>query len=146
MQEPQREFENSKAEDLKSVIPNDDSKEVLGFIKQEISAENIEQEIEETAPKKYKTIMKEIILFIQKHREEIYWIPEKELIVDGKIIRNTNVVHLITHLVRNRKVKPFGFESFAKFLKRKNLPSNFVKNKYLKAKTLYEKPLSWIEY
>ncbi|GFT81374.1 uncharacterized protein NPIL_234081 [Nephila pilipes] len=39
MQEPQKEFENSNAEDLKSVIPNDDSKEVLGFIKQETSAE-----------------------------------------------------------------------------------------------------------
>ncbi|GFQ92279.1 hypothetical protein TNCT_333881, partial [Trichonephila clavata] len=57
MQEPQREFENSNAEDLKSVIPNDDSKEALGFIKQETNAENIEQEIEKTAPKKYKTIM-----------------------------------------------------------------------------------------
>ncbi|GFQ78882.1 hypothetical protein TNCT_207791 [Trichonephila clavata] len=122
MQEPQREFENSNVEDLKSFIPNDDSKEALGFIKQETSAENIEQGIEKTAPKKYKTIMKEIILFIQKHREEIYWTPEKELIVDGKIIRHTNVVHLITHLVlvRDRKIKPFEFESFDKFLKRKN--------------------------
>ncbi|GFT24438.1 uncharacterized protein TNCV_3252661 [Trichonephila clavipes] len=99
MQEPQKEFENSYAEDLKSVIPNEDSKEALGFIKQETSAENIEQKIEKSAPKKYKTIIKKIILFIQKHREEIYWTPDKELIVDGKIIRNTNVVHLITHLL-----------------------------------------------
>ncbi|GFT60712.1 uncharacterized protein TNCV_3584281 [Trichonephila clavipes] len=108
MQEPQMEFKNSNAEDLKSVILNEDSKEALGFIKQETSAENIEQEIEKSAPKKYKAIIKKIILFIQKHREEIYWTPDKELIVDGKIIRNTNVVHLITHLVRDRKkIKPF---------------------------------------
>ncbi|GFY59554.1 uncharacterized protein TNIN_428571 [Trichonephila inaurata madagascariensis] len=33
MQEPQREFENSNAEDLKSDISNEDSKEALGFIK-----------------------------------------------------------------------------------------------------------------
>ncbi|GFS54131.1 uncharacterized protein TNCV_2526821 [Trichonephila clavipes] len=145
MQEPQMEFKNSNAEDLKSVILNEDSKEALGFIKQETSAENIEQEIEKSAPKKYKAIIKKIILFIQKHREEIYWTPDKELIVDGKIIRNTNVVHLITHLVRDRKIKPFGFESFDEFLK-KNFPSNFVKNKYLKTKTLYAKPLSWIDY
>ncbi|GFT39778.1 uncharacterized protein TNCV_4869441 [Trichonephila clavipes] len=97
MQEPQKEFENSNAEDLKSVIPNEDFKEALGFIKQETSAENIEQEIEKSAPKKYKTIIKKIILFIQKHREEIYWTPDKKLTVDGKIIRNTNVVHWITH-------------------------------------------------
>ncbi|GFV88745.1 hypothetical protein TNCV_3354971 [Trichonephila clavipes] len=77
MHEPQKEFENSNAEDLKS--PNEDSKEVLGFIKQETSAENIEQEMEKTTPKKYKTIIKEIFLFIQKHREEIYRTPEKEL-------------------------------------------------------------------
>ncbi|GFS59624.1 uncharacterized protein TNCV_2581311 [Trichonephila clavipes] len=146
MQEPQMEFKNSNAEDLKSVILNEDSKEALGFIKQETSAENIEQEIEKSAPKKYKAIIKKIILFIQKHREEIYWTPDKELIVDGKIIRNTNVVHLITHLVRDRKIKPFGFESFDEFLKRKKFPSNFVKNKYLKTKTLYAKPLSWIDY
>ncbi|GFY71244.1 hypothetical protein TNIN_13511 [Trichonephila inaurata madagascariensis] len=31
MQEPQREFENSNAEDLKSDIPNEDSKEALGY-------------------------------------------------------------------------------------------------------------------
>ncbi|GFW49822.1 uncharacterized protein TNCV_1884861 [Trichonephila clavipes] len=72
MQEPQMEFKNSNAEDLKSVILNEDSKEALGFIKQETSAENIEQEIEKSAPKKYKAIIKKIILFIQKHREEIY--------------------------------------------------------------------------
>ncbi|GFV94212.1 hypothetical protein TNCV_3247181 [Trichonephila clavipes] len=39
MQEPQMEFKNSNAEDLKSVILNEDSKEALGFIKQETSAE-----------------------------------------------------------------------------------------------------------
>ncbi|GFY40912.1 hypothetical protein TNIN_178031 [Trichonephila inaurata madagascariensis] len=44
MQEPQREFENSIAIDLKSVIPNEDSKVVFGFITQETSVENIEQE------------------------------------------------------------------------------------------------------
>ncbi|GFY78744.1 hypothetical protein TNIN_374141 [Trichonephila inaurata madagascariensis] len=32
MQEPQREFENSNAENLKSDIPNEDSKEALGSI------------------------------------------------------------------------------------------------------------------
>ncbi|GFW51080.1 uncharacterized protein TNCV_3593621 [Trichonephila clavipes] len=62
MQEPQMEFKNSNAEDLKSVILNEDSKEALGFIKQETSAENIEQEIEKSAPKKYKAIIKKIIL------------------------------------------------------------------------------------
>ncbi|GFY77354.1 hypothetical protein TNIN_5281 [Trichonephila inaurata madagascariensis] len=51
MQEPQREFENSNAEDLKSDIPNEDSKEALGFIKQDTSAENIEQEIEKKSTK-----------------------------------------------------------------------------------------------
>ncbi|GFU39022.1 uncharacterized protein NPIL_526581 [Nephila pilipes] len=121
IREPQNEFEHANVENKKSFLSNEDSKEVLGFVKQETSSENIENEIEETVRKKYKTVIKEIIDFIQKHWEEMYWTPGKELMVDGKIIRNTNVINLVTHLVRDRKIKPFGLESVNEFLKRKKL-------------------------
>ncbi|GFQ74575.1 uncharacterized protein TNCT_663261 [Trichonephila clavata] len=87
--------------------------------KEETSAETIEDEIRSLAPVKYKNIAKEILNFIQQNQGEIYWTPDKELIEDGKIIRNTNVVNLITHLLRDRKTKPFGFESFNEVLKKK---------------------------
>ncbi|GFU30191.1 tyrosine kinase receptor Cad96Ca, partial [Nephila pilipes] len=69
------------------------------------NAEGIEEEIGNIAPGKYKNIPKKILNFIQQNHGEIYWTPDKELIVDGKIIRNTNIINLITHLVipENRK-------------------------------------------
>ncbi|GFT38280.1 uncharacterized protein NPIL_531701 [Nephila pilipes] len=114
--------------------------------KDEANAEGIEEEIGNIAPGKYKNIPKKILNFIQQNHGEIYWTPDKELIVDGKIIRNTNIINLITHLVRDRKKKPLGFDFFNEVLKRKNFPSSYIKNKYLKTKILYAKPLSWIEY
>ncbi|GFW68244.1 hypothetical protein TNCV_1881241 [Trichonephila clavipes] len=76
MQKPQKEFENSNADDLKSVIPNEDS-EVLRFIKQETSAENIEHEIEKTAPKNHKTIIKGIILLYRSIEKKYIGHPKK---------------------------------------------------------------------
>ncbi|GFQ73479.1 uncharacterized protein TNCT_666281 [Trichonephila clavata] len=73
--------------------------------KDEANADRIEEEIRNTAPEKYKNIPKKILNFIQQNHGEVYWTPDKELIGDGKIIRNTNVTNLITHLVRDRKKK-----------------------------------------
>ncbi|GFS52163.1 hypothetical protein NPIL_424711 [Nephila pilipes] len=76
IRELQKKFEHSNVENKKSMLSNEDSKEVLGFLnqfKKGTSSEKIENEIEKTVPKKYKTVIKEIIDFIQKHREEMYW-------------------------------------------------------------------------
>ncbi|GFS43080.1 uncharacterized protein NPIL_272511, partial [Nephila pilipes] len=62
------------------------------------NADGIEEEIGNIVPGKYKNIPKKILNFIQQNHGEIYWTPDKELIVDGKIIRNTNIINLITHL------------------------------------------------
>ncbi|GFT02211.1 uncharacterized protein NPIL_631161 [Nephila pilipes] len=92
--------------------------------KEETSTDTIEKEIENTASVKHKSITKKIINFTQQNHEEIYWTPDKELTVDGKIIHNTDIINLIIHLVRDRKIKPFGFESFNELLKRKNFLLN----------------------
>ncbi|GFT32232.1 hypothetical protein TNCV_1034981 [Trichonephila clavipes] len=73
--------------------------------KEETSADIIEEEIGSIAPVKCKNFPKKILNFIQQNQGEIYWTPDKELIVDGKIIRNTNIINLITHLVRDREKK-----------------------------------------
>ncbi|GFW25100.1 hypothetical protein TNCV_3156031 [Trichonephila clavipes] len=67
--------------------------------KEETSADTIEEEIGNIAPMKCKNIPKKILNFIPQNQGEIYWTPDKELIVDGKIIRNTNIINLITHLL-----------------------------------------------
>ncbi|GFU12566.1 hypothetical protein NPIL_455261 [Nephila pilipes] len=100
-------------EDKRNVITSISSNEpVETRLKEETSNDIIKEEIENTAPVIHKSITKKIINVIQHimNHEEIYWTPDKELIVNGKIIRNTNIMNLITHLVRNRKIKPFGFE------------------------------------
>ncbi|GFT83966.1 hypothetical protein TNCV_680061 [Trichonephila clavipes] len=74
--------------------------------KEETSADTIEEEIGSIAAVKCKNISKKIFNFIQQNQGEIYWTPDKELIVDGTIIRNTNIINLIAHLVRDRK-NPF---------------------------------------
>ncbi|GFX85349.1 uncharacterized protein TNCV_732421 [Trichonephila clavipes] len=133
-----------KINTLTSLSPKE---HVITRPKEETSVDTIEEEIGSIAPVKCKNIPKKILNFIQQNQGEIYWTPDKELIVDGKIIRNTNIINLITHLVRDRKKKPFGFEFFNQVLKRKNFPSSYIKNKYLKTKILYGKPSSsWIEY
>ncbi|GBN67378.1 hypothetical protein AVEN_149571-1 [Araneus ventricosus] len=113
-------------------------------VKQE--SENIEGEIERAAPKKFKHLTSKIINFFQENEKEIFWSPQKELVIDGKIIANTDIVDLIMYLIRDRKVKPHGHELFYAILKRKKFPLTFVKNKYLKMNGLYAKPIPWIEY
>ncbi|GFW21810.1 hypothetical protein TNCV_1235351 [Trichonephila clavipes] len=66
--------------------------------KKETSVDTIEEEIGSIALVKCKNIPNKILNFIQKNQGEIYWTPDKELIVDGKIIRNTNIINLIIHL------------------------------------------------
>ncbi|GFU57455.1 uncharacterized protein TNCV_3897521 [Trichonephila clavipes] len=101
-----------KINTLTSLSPKE---HVITRPKEETSVDTIEEEIGSIAPVKCKNIPKKILNFIQQNQGEIYWTPDKELIVDGKIIRNTNIINLITHLVRDRKKKPFGFEFLTKF-------------------------------
>ncbi|GFT12777.1 uncharacterized protein NPIL_307111 [Nephila pilipes] len=84
-----------KTNTITSISPKE---HVVTRPKDEANAEGIEEEIGNIAPGKYKNIPKKILNFIQQNHGEIYWTPDKELIVDGKIIRNTNIINLITHL------------------------------------------------
>ncbi|GFT12715.1 hypothetical protein NPIL_598461 [Nephila pilipes] len=54
---------------------------------EEVNIDIIEEEIENTAPVKHTSITSKIINFIQQNHAEIYWTPDKELRMDGKIIR-----------------------------------------------------------
>ncbi|KAF8795495.1 hypothetical protein HNY73_003339 [Argiope bruennichi] len=135
----------TEAENEGKDIPNEDSKFILANQMKEETG-TIEEEIERSAPKKFKHLTPKLINFFRENEKEIFWSPQKELVINGKIIRNTNVVDLIIHLIRDRKEKPYGHELFYDTLKRKKFPLTFVKNKYLKRNVLYAKPIQWIEY
>lgn len=105
----------------------------------------IEEAILKSVPIETTAITKNIIDFIRQHQSNVFWTPDKELVVQGKVIHNTNIVDLITHLIRNRKTYPKGHDIFYKELNEIDLPSNFIKNKYLKPKkTMYAQPFTWI--
>ncbi|GFW54718.1 uncharacterized protein TNCV_2653581 [Trichonephila clavipes] len=113
-----------KVDDKANIITSISPKEhVETRPKDEANADRIEEEIGNIAPGKYKNIPKKILNFIQQNHGEIYRTPDKELMVNGKIIRNTStsIINLITHLVRDRKKTPLGFEFFNEVLKRKKL-------------------------
>lgn len=110
--------------------------------------DDIEQEIVKSVPSKSRRTVKEIIEIMREPGSSVFWTPDKELVVNGKILRRTNIVDLINHLVRDRKIKPVGYENFHEALMKCNLPPTHVKNKYLKNKSMTGnvKSLAWDSY
>lgn len=127
---------------------------------------DLDKDIIDAVPVKLKSLASDIIHFIRE--KDISWSHGKELIVKGKMIPNTNIVSLISDVLRNRKKRPHGHKIFYDMLKEINFPTKYVKNKFviplfkvpvikLKRKTLpsskvrtaskmYAKPNDWIVY
>lgn len=109
-------------------------------------SDNIVEEIIHSAPSRSKAVAKGILDFMSKPGSSVVWTPDKELVINGKIIHNTNIVDLVNHLIRNKKIKPQGLDKFYSALMSNNLSPSFVKNRFLKSKTMYAKPISWEPY
>ncbi|GFS94574.1 uncharacterized protein TNCV_2015641 [Trichonephila clavipes] len=115
-QEHYQDQSTDTVEDKINILTSLSPKEhVITRLKEETSAATIEEEIGSIAPVKCKNIPKKILNFIQQNQGEIYWTPDKELIVDGKIIRNTNIINLITHIARDRKKNLLELNFLMKF-------------------------------
>lgn len=120
--------------------------EIIKLVKEE-KVPSVEEEIITSAPQKFKSVIKGILNCLQQSDSPLTWSPNKELVVNGKVIRNTNIADLVNYLVRDRKTKPKGHELFLEALKRNKFSHHFIKNKYLRPKTLYAKPVrSWEIY
>lgn len=104
--------------------------------------DDVVTEILNAAPLKQKKTVRNIINFLQASNSKVFWTPDKELLVNGRVYRDTNIVDLVVHLIRNRKMKPNGFNVFHDSLSQLDFPETWIKNKYLKNK-IYAKPLSW---
>lgn len=107
-------------------------------------SDDVEREIIRSVPVKFKAAAENLISFMSK--SSVFWTPDKELVVNGKVSRNTNIVDLINHLIRDRKVKPPGHKILYEALVKNSIPSVYVKNKYLKKKTMFAKPIVWDAY
>ena len=111
-----------------------------------VESDDVEQEMVKSVPSKFQRTVKEIIDFMRQPKLSVFWTPDKELVLNGKVLKNTNIVALTTHFVRDRKRKPPGFEKFYETLMKNKLPPIYVKNKYLQSKSLFAKPIAWDSY
>lgn len=135
--ENHRESESFESDKVKTEVTNSPPSEVSP------QSDDIVKQIIHSAPPRFKATAKGIIDFIQQPNSSLLWSPDKELVVKGKVIRNTNILDLINYLIRDRKIKPHGHNIFHAALSENKFPISFVKNKYLKSKTMYAKPISW---
>lgn len=100
---------------------------------------DVEKNVTDSVPVKYKNIAKKIMNFLKDH--QITWTPSLELVVNNNVIHGSNLEHLIYFLLRNKSQRPAVFERFQELLTIINFPKNFIKNKYLTpVKTMYAKP------
>ncbi|GFS34616.1 hypothetical protein NPIL_49941 [Nephila pilipes] len=81
-----------------------------------------------------------------QNSNSLSWTNNKELTIKKTILPNTNIVDLVTFLLKDRKTEPNGLQSFVDALKEIEFPSQLMKNKYLKYMTMYAKPINWIKY
>lgn len=95
---------------------------------------DITEDVTKSAPVKHKKVVKDIMLFLKNHSDVFSWTPENELVLNGNTLSHTNVKDLISHLIRNKKSKPLGFDQFQSALGRNNFPESFVKNTHLQKK------------
>lgn len=136
------------AEPLEKEIKLEPEPSILSENSSAAQSDDIEQEIVESVPQKSRKTVKEIIEKMREPGSSVFWTPDKELVVNGKILRRTNIVDLINHLVRDRKIKPVGYKNFHEALMKSNLPPTHVKNKYLKKESMIGnvKSLAWDSY
>ncbi|GFT43642.1 uncharacterized protein NPIL_360191 [Nephila pilipes] len=107
---------------------------------------SIESDVLNNTPVRRKKQAQKIMNFIQQNSNSLSWTNNKELTIKKTILPNTNIVDLVTFLLKDRKTEPNGLQSFVDALKEIEFPSQLIKNKYLKYMTMYAKPINWIKY
>ena len=93
-----------------------------------VASPHIEREIVETAPKLYK---KQAHLLVERIKQDpsMSWNSRGELVVEGAPVPNSNVVDLVNDMLRRRKsVNPVGWQTFARQLRKSNVPQDLVRN------------------
>ncbi|GBM75566.1 hypothetical protein AVEN_205196-1 [Araneus ventricosus] len=157
IQHPQQMVETSEIQETR--IPENQEPENVPEEENAITAK-----ILKAAPVRYLTTVKNILDFLKDYHSILTWTPEGEIVYKGQRIPRTNIVNLVTELLRNRKKSPPGFKEFHSALKEMNIPENYIVNqkifkdntaKILKdntvqkpksTKRLYAKRNTWIKY
>lgn len=85
-------------------------------------------DIASTVPKQFRTKAEQLAEWI-KHSGTMSWDETGRLIVDGKVMENTNIIDLINDALRKRKkFAPHGRDIFVENLRKRNAPRELVGN------------------
>ena len=97
------------------------------------SIQNSDDSIFDSLPTTYRTPAKVLMSELKKYPHVIQWNPvSHEVSVKGKALKGSNLVDLVGHVLRSRKLAkvPVHGDSFLKMLASLNLPEDFIRNKY----------------
>ncbi|GBO16379.1 hypothetical protein AVEN_179808-1 [Araneus ventricosus] len=124
----------------------------------------ITTKILKSALARYLNTVKNILDFLKDNHSILSWTPEGEIVYKGQRIHRTNIVNLVTDLLRNRKKSPSGFQEFQAALKEMKIPSTYIVNRKIfknntekifkrntvtkpkSTKRMYAKRNTWITY
>ncbi|GBO01481.1 hypothetical protein AVEN_218219-1 [Araneus ventricosus] len=124
----------------------------------------ITTKILKSAPVRYLNTVKNILDFLKDNHSILSWTPEGEIVYKGQRIPRTNIVSLVTDLLRNRKKSPSGFKEFQAALKEMKIPATYIVNRKIfkvdpvkifkdnsvkkpkSTKRMYAKRNTWITY
>ena len=88
-----------------------------------------DKQIIDSVPKMMQNLAKLLIQKLKDHSDVISWNNNGQLVLEGSIIPNTNIVDSVNDLMRKRKgFNPEHSSTFAKALAKINVPENYVRN------------------
>ena len=81
-----------------------------------------------SAPPRFQRNIKNLLEHVQS-TPNLSWNELGEIIIDGQIMKGTNILDLSHGVARTRKIKPpYGFQEFVSALQRSNTPKEFLPN------------------
>ena len=89
----------------------------------------IDKQIIDSVPKTMQNRAKLLIQKLKDHSDVISWNDNGQLVLEGSIVPNSNIVDLVNDVMRKRKgFNPEHSNTFAKALAKINVPEDYLKN------------------
>lgn len=91
---------------------------------------NVNEEVLQTVPKTMRRKAQAILERVT-HQPNTSWNDRGEFVLDGEVIRGSNIVDLVNDMLRHRKsFQPRGWQDFARALRQSNVPLDLVGNRH----------------
>ena len=88
-----------------------------------------DKQIIDSVPKTMQNLAKLLIQKLKDHSDVISWNDNGQLVLEGSIVPNSNIVDLVNDVMRKRKgFNPEHSNTFAKALSKINVPEDYLRN------------------